>query len=68
MTQKDGWYHVMIFFPTSEIPFDGIKVQLVHDYDAVLTRGYGDYMEMPPLSERKNHRPYVLDFGPYSSY
>lgn len=56
------------FFPTSEIPFDGIKVQLVHDYDAVLTRGYGDYMEMPPLSERKNHRPYVLDFGPYSSY
>ena len=57
MIQGDEWMEML-----------KIRNQLVHDYDAVLTRGYGDYMEMPPLSERKNHRPYVLDFGPYSSY
>lgn len=52
-------------FPLIEKDFEGIKVFLPHDFDALLRRGYGDYLELPPMEERKNHYPSSLDFGPY---
>lgn len=50
---------------TIDVPFENITVKLPSAYDAILTRGYGEYMKLPPVEKRKNHYPYRLDFGPY---
>lgn len=52
-------------FPAQRVPFDDITVMLPHNYDAILSRGYGDYMSIPPENERVNHAAAVVDFGPY---
>lgn len=53
-------------FPTIDMDFDGVKIRMPHEYQTILTKNYGDYMKMPPVEERKNHRPSQLDFGPYA--
>lgn len=53
--------------PTIDVPFDGITVQMAPAYDAMLRRTYGDYMELPPVEQRRNHKPVEVDFGPYSA-
>jgi lipopolysaccharide cholinephosphotransferase len=50
-------------FPLREMPFEDTQVPVPGDYDTVLTRTYGDYMQLPPVEKRKNHRPAVLDLG-----
>lgn len=52
-------------FPTQRMAFETISVELPREYDALLTRGYGTYTQLPPEEDRKNHYPAVLDFGPY---
>ena len=52
---------------TIDMPFESILVRIPRSYDEVLTRGYGDYMSLPPVEQRKNHYPSRLDFGPYSN-
>ena len=53
-------------FPSVSAPFGDIEVQLPNNYEAILTRGYGDYMELPPENKRKNHQPYHVDLGRYA--
>ncbi len=50
-------------FPTVRVPFEDIEVSIQKNYDAALTRQYGDYMSMPPIEKRYNHPPKILDFG-----
>lgn len=50
-------------FPTKPIGFEWLEVQIEPGFDAMLTRMYGDYMELPPVEDRKNHLPSKLDFG-----
>lgn len=50
-------------FPTKTVEFEGLLVQTPRDDDALLRRGYGDYMQLPPEEDRKNHYPSRLDFG-----
>lgn len=45
-----------------EMDFEDIKVKVPEGYDSVLTRGYGDYMTLPPVEQRINHMPMVLKF------
>ncbi|WP_026460483.1 LicD family protein [Schaalia suimastitidis] len=52
-------------FPALEVPFENITVKIQREYDAVLKRSYGEYMELPPEEKRRNHRPCEIDFGPY---
>lgn len=52
-------------FPAIDVPFEDITVRLPRHYDAILTRGYGDYMRLPPMEERKNHHPFLVDLGSY---
>lgn len=52
-------------FPTLDVEFEGFIVQIPNAYDNLLTKGYGDYMKLPPKKERKNHLPVTLDFGSY---
>ncbi len=52
-------------YPAIRAPFEHIVINLPKNYDEQLTRGYDDYMELPPLDDRKNHYPSKLDFGSY---
>ncbi len=49
-----------ILFPTTPIIFEGMEVQTVNDTDSYLTLLYGDYMKLPPESQRVGHQPFVL--------
>lgn len=53
-------------FPLRQIGFEGISVKIANKYDEMLRRGYGDYMQLPPEEDRKNHYPSRLDFGKYA--
>lgn len=53
-------------FPLRDIAFDGLTVRMANQYDAMLRRGYGDYMQLPPEDKRKNHYPSKLDFGRFA--
>ena len=39
-------------FPATKLPFEGIEFRVPRDYDKMLTVVYGDYMQLPPESER----------------
>ena len=53
-------------FPAREVPFEDITIRVPRDHDAVLTRGYGDYMRIPEESERVNHQPFRIVLGPHA--
>lgn len=53
-------------FPAREVPFEDITIRVPRDHDAVLTRGYGDYMRVPEESERVNHKPFHIVLGPHA--
>ncbi|MDN6428313.1 MAG: LicD family protein [Propionibacterium sp.] len=50
-------------FPAVDAQFEDLTVKLPRNYDEILTRGYGNYMELPPVEKRKNHYPHVVDLG-----
>ena len=45
---------------TIRLPFEGKSYCAPRDYDQVLTRLYGNYMELPPVEERVSHHYYKL--------
>ena len=45
--------------------FEGKNFAGPAEYDRYLTVRYGDYMQLPPESERHIHTNYEIDFGPY---
>ena len=68
-TMRDPWnwiVHRDEFVPTRRVPFETIEASIPHDVEALLTRGYGDYMQLPPPEKRYNHEAAVIDFGPYA--
>lgn len=50
-------------FPVVKTDFEDIKVSIQKNYDDMLTKSYGNYMEMPPAHLRYNHPPAIIDFG-----
>lgn len=50
-------------FPVVYLPFEDIQVPMIKNYDKIMTKSYGDYMAMPPMDQRWNGAPMVLDFG-----
>lgn len=48
-------YNPSWILPTSELEFEGLKVQVPHDYDAYLHVFYGDYMQIPSPDKRVTH-------------
>ncbi|WP_216395416.1 LicD family protein [Arcanobacterium phocae] len=53
-------------YPAQRLPFGDIEVMVPRDYDAILSRGYGDYMTIPPEDQRENHAASSVIFGPYA--
>ena len=63
---RDPWnwtVHRDEFLPTRRVPFEAIEASIPHDVDALLTRGYGDYMRVPDPADRRTHLPETLEFG-----
>ena len=52
-------------FPAIEVPFENVTTKLPKEYDTLLCRGYGDYMQLPPVEKRKNHSLFEVDLGKY---
>lgn len=50
------------FFPSVKLDFCGKKYECPNDYDYILKRIYGDYMQLPPVEERVTHNPKILVF------
>lgn len=50
-------------YPAVELPFGDMSVPVPRHYDAILTRGYGDYMQLPPEDKRKTHEPFIIELG-----
>lgn len=60
--------HVKDLYPLRKVEFEGMEVNVPNKVDKYLTQHYGNYMELPPADKRKNHYPYRLNFGEYSSH
>lgn len=52
-------------YPLKKMDFEDIKLNFPNDMHDSLAETYGDYMQLPPEDKRKNHYPYILDFGIY---
>ncbi|MCI6465877.1 MAG: LicD family protein [Faecalicatena sp.] len=50
-------------YPMKKMPFRDFSVYIPRNTDELLTRIFGDYMQLPPKDKRVNHRPYLIDFG-----
>ena len=44
-------------YPLKELAFEDMMVYAPNDINHYLTHHYGNYMQLPPISERKTHRP-----------
>ena len=53
------------FEPSVKFKFEDMEVVLPKNYDKLLKKVYGDYMELPPVEKRYNHAPDLIDFGKY---
>lgn len=49
--------------PVKEIPFENITINVLSNNIEHLEKTYGDYMKMPPVDQRVNHAPYIIEFG-----
>ena len=58
-------YNKKELFPVQKLKFEDMEVNVPNNYDEILTRLYGDYMELPPKDKRFRPAPDKLDFGPY---
>ena len=47
------------FDGTADVPFEGRTYKAPVDYHSVLTRLYGDYMQLPPEKDRIAHHFYT---------
>jgi len=50
------------YFPAVKLKFEGREYYAPRDYDYVLKRIYGNYMELPPKEKQITHNPVILSF------
>ncbi len=50
-------------YPLKKCKFESIEIPVISKNKTLLTRCYGDFMQMPPEEQRVNHAPEILDFG-----
>lgn len=51
--------------PLRKIAFEDTFIFLPNKIEDQLNHLFGDFMQLPPENQRKNHYPAELDFGPY---
>lgn len=50
-------------YPLKKMKFDDFYINVPNNVDGHLKRIFGDYMKLPPVEKRVNHRPYLIEFG-----
>ncbi len=50
------------YLPATEVEFEGRMFSAPRDWDRILRRIYGDYMELPPEGQRTTHNPVRISF------
>lgn len=50
------------YHPLKQLDFEGRRMNFPGNIEEMLTRMYGDYMQLPPEEKRKTHYPYRLEF------
>lgn len=58
-------YNKKELFPVKKFKFEDIEVNVPNNYDEILKRLYGNYMELPPEDKRFRPAPEKIDFGEY---
>ena len=53
------------FLPLKKAKFEDLEVSIPNNPDKILTRIYGNYMELPPEDKRFRVAPEKIDFGKY---
>ena len=48
--------------PAKKVVFEGKEYMGMNNYDAYLSKVYGDYMKLPPKEKRVNHMPLKISF------
>ena len=60
---KKEWFKSMI-----RLSFEGLEISAPSEYDKILKKLYGNYMELPPEDKRiSHHSHYFLDLNRYLS-
>ena len=50
-------------YPLKKMRFDDFYIDVPNNVNRHLRKIFGDYMKLPPVEKRVNHRPYLIDFG-----
>lgn len=58
-------YNKKDWIPPKKAQFEDIMVNVPNNYDKILKRSYGNYMELPPVESRFRPAPDEIDFGEY---
>jgi lipopolysaccharide cholinephosphotransferase len=65
----NGIMNKNVFGTPTPVLFEGKELLGVENYDAYLTKKYGDYMKIPEMENRMQHHFYYLDLEkPYREY
>ena len=51
------------YHPLKKLEFEGRMLNFPNNIEDMLTRMYGDFMQLPPEDKRKTHYPYRLEFS-----
>lgn len=62
---KKQMYPISYFGDGVELPFEGHMFPAPKEYEKILERLYGNYMELPPENKRVSHNIVEIDFGDY---
>ncbi len=60
--KKDYYWEKDTMLPVVEVPFENTTCSLPGNNHEILTKTYGDYMQIPPVEKRVNHAPLILKF------
>ena len=55
-------YEINKLLPLRKMKFEDVEMNFPNNLEETLVSLYGDYMQIPPESERRNHRPDILEF------
>lgn len=58
-------YNKKDWLPLKKAKFENMEVNIPNNPDSILTRIYGNYMELPPKEKRFRYAPEKIDFGEY---
>lgn len=58
-------YNKKDWLPLKKAKFENMEVNIPNNPDSILTRIYGNYMELPPKEKRFRYAPEKIEFGEY---